>query len=234
LLYLHQLDIIYRDIKLENVLMDDKGHVYITDFGLSKEGVTGSNVGAQTFCGTAEYIAPELLEQVPYGKCADWWSFGILVFEMITGRTPFFNRNKAQMFDTIKNKNVRFPNGFPADAQSMITGLLTKDPNQRLGYGDLDSDFVDHDYFAPYKWEDLKAKKVLPPYKPSVKGPKDTKYVNQVYLDAPVVDSTPGSDMQVGEEGYNESEHFDGFEFSMDGEVAPATSQSPRSTTTVY
>jgi serine/threonine protein kinase len=121
--HLHSLDIVYRDVKLENILMDKHGHVHITDFGLSKEGVEGAFQGAETFCGTAEYVAPELLHHMPYGKAADWWSYGILVFEMIVGKTPFFSKNRNQMFKAITQNRVSFPQEFPLDGQDFIAAV---------------------------------------------------------------------------------------------------------------
>jgi serine/threonine protein kinase len=121
--HLHSLNIIYRDAKLENVLLDNEGHVRITDFGLSKVGVSDL-VGAKTFCGTAAYIAPELLKGQSYGKAADWWSFGVLLFEMIAGKPPHYHRNRDIMFQMIlKQEWVRFTSEFSDSAVSLIRGV---------------------------------------------------------------------------------------------------------------
>lgn len=121
--HLHSVDIIYRDAKLENVLMDHEGHVRITDFGLSKIGVSDLK-GATTFCGTAAYIAPELLKGNTYGKAADWWSFGILLYEMIGGKPPYYHRNRDIMFQTIlKQEWVTFSPNFSDAAISLIRGV---------------------------------------------------------------------------------------------------------------
>jgi ribosomal protein S27AE len=121
--HLHSVNIIYRDAKLENVLMDHEGHVRITDFGLSKVGVSGLK-GATTFCGTAAYIAPELLKGNTYGKAADWWSFGILLYEMIGGKPPYYHRNRDIMFQTIlKQEWVTFTPDFSDAAVSLIRGV---------------------------------------------------------------------------------------------------------------
>lgn len=121
--HLHSVNIIYRDAKLENVLVDHQGHVRITDFGLSKVGVSGLK-GATTFCGTAAYIAPELLKGQTYGKAADWWSFGILLYEMIGGKPPYYHRNRDIMFQTIlKQEWVTFTPSFSDEAVSLIRGV---------------------------------------------------------------------------------------------------------------
>lgn len=121
--HLHSVNIIYRDAKLENVLVDHQGHVRITDFGLSKVGVSDLK-GATTFCGTAAYIAPELLKGQAYGKAADWWSFGILLYEMIGGKPPYYHRNRDIMFQTIlKQEWVTFTPSFSDEAVSLIRGV---------------------------------------------------------------------------------------------------------------
>ena len=99
--------------------------MHLTDFGLSKQGVTEATSGAETFCGTAEYVAPELLHHASYGKAADWWSFGILIYEMIVGRTPFYSKNRSQMFQAVMNAEPRFPEGFPAEAADIVRCFLT-------------------------------------------------------------------------------------------------------------
>lgn len=174
--HLHHVNIIYRDAKLENVLVDHTGHVRITDFGLSKVGVSGMQ-GATTFCGTAAYIAPELLKGKAYGKSADWWSFGILLYEMIAGKPPYYHRNRDIMFQTIlKQEWVTFSASFSDCAVSLIRGLLTRDPLKRLGSGARGADeILTHPFFESIHWQDLLAKKVAPPFNPGV-GEVDTHY----------------------------------------------------------
>jgi hypothetical protein len=122
--HLHQQHIIYRDLKLENVLMDNLGNIALTDFGLSKQNIDLTG-GATTFCGTAEYIAPELLKGQKYGAGVDWWSFGILLFEMMHGRTPFYDKNRKLMFYRIINTTPSFPPQFSTDACDCIRSLLS-------------------------------------------------------------------------------------------------------------
>ncbi|RQM25715.1 hypothetical protein B5M09_004305 [Aphanomyces astaci] len=175
--HLHQVNIIYRDVKLENVLMDSDGHVSIADFGLSKQGVSGLK-GAKTFCGTAAYIAPELLKGQNYGKAADWWSFGILLYEMIGGKPPYYHRNRDIMFQTILTQQwVTFTPGFSDAAVDLIRGLLNRDPMQRLGSGPTGADEVlMHPFFKEFDWQLMLKRQVKTPYDPQV-GKLDTAYV---------------------------------------------------------
>lgn len=132
--HLHTLDVLHRDIKMENVLVDAKGHVHLTDFGLSKEHGAHKG-GSQTFCGTPEYVAPELLQRQKYGQAADWWSFGVMVYEMLAGFTPFADGNMRQIFRNIKSRPVMFPSpmdGFPTNAADLVRKLLTKNPEERM------------------------------------------------------------------------------------------------------
>ncbi|KAJ0412732.1 hypothetical protein ATCC90586_002362 [Pythium insidiosum] len=136
--HLHELNIAYRDLKLENILMDDRGFIALTDFGLSKENVDVPD-GAKTFCGTAEYIAPELLKGLPYGKAVDWWGFGTLLYEMMTGQTPFFDRNRKRMFHNILHRDVVFTSAFSEEAKDLLTGSLTMslNNNSTICFGDV-------------------------------------------------------------------------------------------------
>ncbi|TMW67046.1 hypothetical protein Poli38472_012162 [Pythium oligandrum] len=208
--HLHSLNIIYRDAKLENVLLDHDGHVRITDFGLSKVGVSGLN-GATTFCGTAAYIAPELLKGQPYGKAADWWSFGILLYEMIGGKPPYYHRNRDIMFQTIlKQEWVTFSPNFSDSAVSLIRGLLTRDPTMRLGSGPRGADEVlTHPFFDSISWPDLLEKRIPPPFNPGV-GRLDTHYAPR--LNNPEITTRDRQGSVLGP-GRTQNNDFDGFSF---------------------
>ncbi|OQR84502.1 RAC family serine/threonine-protein kinase [Achlya hypogyna] len=210
--HLHHVNIIYRDAKLENVLMDHEGHVRITDFGLSKQGVSGLQ-GATTFCGTAAYIAPELLKGQSYGKAADWWSFGILLYEMIGGKPPYYHRNRDIMFQTIlKQEWVTFTPEFSDSAVSLIRGLLTRDPTQRLGSGPRGADEVlTHPFFDSIDWAELLAKRIPPPFNPGV-GRLDTHFVAQ-NLNEITAQDRQASMMYRNEHGPQRHNDFDGFSF---------------------
>jgi len=125
--HIHNLNIIYRDLKPENLLLDADGHIRITDFGLSKENVVDDSV--RSFCGTPEYLAPEVLKRQQYGKAVDWWSLGTLLYEMISGLPPFYDRNRERMYKKILGAELRFPTHMSPEARSVCRGMLTRDPS---------------------------------------------------------------------------------------------------------
>jgi serine/threonine protein kinase len=131
---LHNLNIVHRDLKPENVLLTIDGHISITDFGLAKE-IGASDKLTRTLCGTSEYMAPEMIARSGYGKAVDWWSLGVLFFEMLTGKLPFFvkNGNQKELDKKIMTEKFVAPNFLTGNAQTLLRGMLDKDPNKRLG-----------------------------------------------------------------------------------------------------
>uniref|UniRef100_A0A8I4A4K2 Serum/glucocorticoid regulated kinase 2 n=1 Tax=Callithrix jacchus TaxID=9483 RepID=A0A8I4A4K2_CALJA len=130
--YLHSLNIIYRDLKPENILLDCQGHVVLTDFGLCKEGVEPEET-TSTFCGTPEYLAPEVLRKEPYDRAVDWWCLGAVLYEMLHGLPPFYSRDVSQMYENILHQPLKIPGGRTVAACDLLQGLLHKDQRQRLG-----------------------------------------------------------------------------------------------------
>lgn len=151
---LHFNDVIYRDLKPENVLIGLDGYAKITDFGLSKENITG-NTEAKSFCGTPEYLAPETLARTGHGKAADWWSFGAIIFEMVQGIPPFYTKNRTKLYNNIKTKELNLPNTITPVLRDLIYKLLTKDPEKRLGSKNDAKDIMEHPWFESINWDDL-------------------------------------------------------------------------------
>lgn len=168
--YLHRHDVIYRDLKPENILLSDDGHIKLTDFGLSKKGITsvggkGEGQTASTFCGTPEYLAPEIITGIGHGKAVDWWSVGILLYEMLTGRPPFSSKNRNQLYiNTIKG-HITWPTGMSEEAKDLLTKLLHRRPEERLGSKGV-QDIQNHPFFAGLDWQKANAKQLEPEFVP--------------------------------------------------------------------
>ncbi|XP_070767367.1 serine/threonine-protein kinase Sgk2b [Enoplosus armatus] len=205
--YLHSLDIVYRDLKPENILLDSDGHVMLTDFGLCKEGVAMGEI-MHTFCGTPEYLAPEVLHGHPYSPAIDWWGLGTVLFEMLFGLPPFYSRSKAEMFENILHAPLQLRSGVSQAAGPLLEGLLERDVSKRLGGSRDLVELQEHPFFASINWDDLLAKKVRPPFIPKVTGPCDVSYIDPEFTLQPVPASVNGR-CQAG----GTSEAFLGFSF---------------------
>ncbi|KAI8074016.1 kinase-like domain-containing protein [Gongronella butleri] len=169
---LHGFNVIYRDLKPENILIDYNGHIALCDFGLCKLNMSEKE-RTNTFCGTPEYLAPELLLGQGYSKVVDWWTLGVLLYEMMTGLPPFYDENTNEMYRKILQDELRFPEDMSPEAQDLLTGLLTRDPHQRLGFHGPEA-IKSHPFFASIDWRLLMQKKVQPPFKPHVENAYDT------------------------------------------------------------
>jgi len=188
--YLHRNDIIYRDLKLENLLLDKDGHIKIADFGLCKEDIT-FGATTRTFCGTPEYLAPEVLEDMDYGRAVDWWGLGVVMYEMMCGRLPFYSRDHDTLFEMILVRDVQFPSNISREAKSLLAGLLVKDPKRRLGGGPEDAkEIMITPFFRGVAWQDLLERKITPPFKPQVTSDTDTRYFDQEFT-GETVELTP-------------------------------------------
>jgi len=207
--YLHSRDIVYRDIKTENILLNAEGHVVLTDFGLSKElGETTDHTS--TLCGTPVYLPPEMLKKQDYGKAVDFWSIGVLFFEMLTGDVPFYNDNIQKMFRMIVQDAVPYPEELVGtSAADLIDQLLQKDPNLRLtDFGILKQ----HPFFEGLDWEALVMKEITPPFIPMVSSETDTQNV-----DSEIANEEVGFDFD-GELTQEEKNRFKDLDFGFVGD----------------
>lgn len=150
--YIHEQDIIYRDLKPNNILIDSDGHIKITDFGLAKEGMVGMD-STNTFCGSPAYLAPELIKDKKFNKASDIYQVGVTLYEFLTGGPPFFQYNREELFDKITNSyELKVPKHVSPISIDLLGKLLNKIPTKRLGVKDF-KDIKSHPFFEGMEWE---------------------------------------------------------------------------------
>ena len=179
--YLHKKGIIYRDLKPENILMDDQGYLKLADFGMAKK--LGENEKAMSFCGTPEYLAPEIITMEGHDRMADWWSFGILLYEMLCGLPPFYMENVDKMYDMIKNSQVKFPKriNLSDNAKDIIQKLLEKNPKKRLGYKNGIEEIKKHPFFDKIDFKAVEERKLKAPFIPEVESDTDVQNFDEEF-----------------------------------------------------
>ncbi|KAK9682720.1 hypothetical protein RND81_10G091800 [Saponaria officinalis] len=204
--YLHSNGIMHRDLKPENILLDADGHVMLTDFGVAKQ--FDETTRSNSMCGTIEYMAPEIILGKGHNKAADWWSVGILLYEMLTGKAPFTGGNRQKIQQKILKDKIRLPTFLSSEVHSLLKGLLQRDTIKRLGSGANGGDEVKtHKWFKSINWKKLEKREIDPSFRPVVGGKECIANIGKEWTSMPLVD-TPASTPRSGKEDENVFDEF--------------------------
>ena len=234
--YLHALGIVYRDLKPENLVLDEDGHIHLVDFGLCQEGVSSATSGSTTFCGTTEYLAPEILRYAGHGFAVDWWSFGMVLYEMLTGLPPWYSYDQDRVVEGILGGELVFPDppsdgnlpAMSAEARDIITRLLTRDPRARLGSQGA-KEVMAHPFFATIDWIKLAKKGVEPGFVPPKPEGEDQLCINfdRAFTDLRVTLGQQHNGVEGNNSNGNNS-HAAPYPLRTTSPIPPFASPSPR------
>ncbi len=207
-------DLSPRSLKPENVLIDSDGYIKLTDFGLSKENIIDGQ-SAHSFCGTPEYLAPEILKRQGHGKAVDWWSLGAIIFEMMTGLPPFYTKDREKLFYNIKFAELKYPLFVSGICKDLLMKLFNKDPTKRLGSVRDAEEIMEHPWFAKIDWVAIENKTLKPVFKPVRLAETDTVNFDNEFTTQPAGDSVSAQHLDQTEG------RWDGFSF-QDAEMKDA------------
>jgi serum/glucocorticoid-regulated kinase 2 len=218
--HLHAKNIIYRDLKPENVLIDRKGYIRITDFGLSRIDSNNAN-DAKSICGTPEYLAPEIILKLGYGKAVDWWTLGSIIYEMLVGLPPFYTNDRQQLFDKIKFASPAYPTFLSPKAKSLLESLLKKTADKRLGF-DANNPVRNHPWFEDVNWDALLAMKYDAPFVPRINDDVDLQNFDPDFTEMPI------NSMSVGESNARAYPNYENFTYEGDRPRPAEVTEEPR------
>ncbi|TPX49164.1 hypothetical protein SeMB42_g02712 [Synchytrium endobioticum] len=229
--YFHKNNIVYRDLKLDNILLTLDGHLKIADYGLCKENMP-YGATTSTFCGTPEFMAPEILQDKPYGRAVDWWALGVLIYEMLLGQSPFRGDDEDEIFEAILEDEILYPVTMQKDAVTLLQKLLCKDPSRRLGAGKADAeDIKKHPFFKGVDWDAMLNLKVPPPFYPTVSSPTDvSNFDDEFTREIPQLTPCPSALTAVDQEEFRGFTHVSNWameERQKHGFVVPPPKQKP-------
>lgn len=206
--YLHGQGIMHRDLKPENVLLDNQGHIRLTDFGLAKGNVMDEEDRCNSFIGTMEYMAPEIIEGKGHTKSVDWWSTGILLYEMLCGIPPFRAKSRQALQQQILTGKIKYPKFLSTDSHNLLKALLVRDPSKRIGSGPTGCEAIKkHPFFKTINWSKLERREIESKFRPTVKCSASVENFDKIWTDQPAEDSPCGSPIA------QQVSHFQGFTY---------------------